>query len=250
MLVHALITEATQRGASLVEIRSTVALPLPVPSMHEKVNMVLSLPDQVDCLWRQLSAKVRNQIRKAERSGLSVEFGGLEHLDDFYSVFAAHMRQLGSPVHARAFFSSLLEIFAESARVVLVRQGVMPIGGLIALAFKDTLVVPWAASLRQYFPLCPNMLLYWHTLRVACQEGFRRFEFGRSSRGSNTYRFKRQWGAVEVPLFWYTIPLDQSLPGGNRQHAPLKALFSRLWCRLPLGVTRCLGPSLRKYITL
>ena len=107
------------------------------------------------------------------------------------------MRDLGSPVHAREFFRATLEAFGDRARVALVRKGQTPIGGLVALAFKDVLAVPWASCAKEHFALCPNMLLYWETIRAGCMDGFRRFDFGRSTRGSGTYRFKRQWGAQE-----------------------------------------------------
>lgn len=250
VLVDALMREAKRLGAGSVELRCTSAMNLSVPAVKDKVNLVLPLPHDPDHLWRQLSAKVRNQIRKAERSGLSVEFGRVEKLADFYEVFAANMRDLGSPVHARDFFNAMLDAFGSSIRIASIRKGAMPIGGLVALAFKDTIVVPWASSLRQYFSLCPNMLLYWETIRAACVEGFRKFDFGRSSHDSNTYRFKRQWGALEEPLFWYTIPVGSHCggkwPGGDQP----KALFAQVWQRLPLNVTRWLGPRIRKYITL
>src|SRR5207245_9031035 len=51
-------------------------------------------------------------------------------------------------------------------------------------------------------------LLYWETLKAACADGVGRFDFGRSSRNSGTYRFKVQWGAREEPLYWYTIPIS------------------------------------------
>jgi CelD/BcsL family acetyltransferase involved in cellulose biosynthesis len=123
------------------------------------------------------------------------------------------------------------------------------VGGLVALAFKDGLAVPWASCLKEYFALCPNMLLYWETLRTACAEGFRRFDFGRSSRHSGTYHFKRQWGAREEPLFWYTIPIAP-----RRRQPILRASngavsLAMLWRRLPLSLTRRLGPPIRKYLT-
>jgi FemAB-related protein (PEP-CTERM system-associated) len=222
---------------------------LPVPAMTDKVSLILPLPANPDCLWRQLDPKVRNQVRKGERSGLSVEFGGAEKLGDFYDVFAVNMRDLGSPVHARGFFDAIFAAFGHDARVVLVRKDVTVIGGLIALVFKDSLVVPWASSLRQYFSLCPNNLLYWETLSGVCKDGFRRFDFGRSSRHSGTYRFKRQWGAVEEPLFWYSIPIGRgrhlSVSGADRRGA----MLTRLWQCLPVGLTRWIGPGLRKYLT-
>ena len=250
LVVRALIEEAARLGAAgSVELRSTVELDLPVPPLTHKFNLVRSLPADVDTLWRGLDAKVRNQVRKAERSGLSVEFGHQKDLDAFYDVFAVNMRDLGSPVHARRFFASVLDAFGDRARVGLVRKDSTVIGGLIALAFKDTLVVPWASSLRRHFALCPNVLLYWETLALACRDGFRRFDFGRSSRDSGTYGFKRQWGALEVPLYHYQIP---TRPGGARslsQADSRGALLVALWSRLPVGVTRWAGPRVRRYLT-
>lgn len=248
-LVTSLIEEAAQRGAGLIELRCTVPVEFPMTATGDKVNLFLPLPKDPGGLWRRLDPKVRNQVRKAERAGLSVEVGRSMLLDEFYETFAQNMRDLGSPVHARGFFQAVLDAFGDQTRIALVRKGEKAIGGLIALAFKDSLIVPWASSLRPYLSLCPNMLLYWETLRSACIEGFRRFDFGRSSRDSGTYRFKRQWGAIEEPLFWYTIPVvanpHRRLSGSD----PNGALLSRLWRYLPLAVTRWVGPRIRKYLT-
>jgi FemAB-related protein (PEP-CTERM system-associated) len=248
-LVACLVEAAAHQGAGWVELRCTVPLDLPVAATGDKVNLFLPLPTEPDRLWGQLDAKVRNQVRKAERSGLSVEFGRSNRLDDFYETFARNMRDLGSPVHSPGFFQAILDAFGDEVRIALVRKGEKAIGGLIALAFRDALIVPWASSLPQYLSLCPNMLLYWETLRRACVEGFRRFDFGRSSRNSGTYRFKRQWGALEEPLFWYTIPIEASPRQRLSSADPKAVLLTRLWRHLPLQVTRWLGPHVRKYLT-
>jgi FemAB-related protein (PEP-CTERM system-associated) len=248
-LVSHVIEEAGKIGARSVELRCVEPLQIAHAAMERKVNMTLALPGDADVLWRRLDKTVRNQVRKAARSGLSIEVGGTEKLADFYDVFAARMRDLGSPVHARHFLGAVLDCFGSRARIVLVRRDGVTVGGLIAIRFNDRLAVPWAACLQQYFSLCPNMLLYWETLRSACSEGFRRFDFGRSTRDSGTYRFKRQWGAEEEPLFWYTIPLRRrpgSATGGASRRADLAV---RAWQRLPLSVTRRLGPRIRKYLT-
>lgn len=248
-LVEYLMKEAGRLSVRAVEFRCTEALNLPFSPMTNKVNLVLPLPGDPGELWRRLDPKVRNQVRKAERSSLTVEVGRAEILEDFYRVFAANMRELGSPVHGRKFFAAILDSFGGKARVAVVRKGPLPIGGLIALSFKQALIVPWASSLREYFPLCPNVLLYWEMLRAACREGFRRFEFGRSGRNSGTYRFKRQWGAIEEPLYWYKL-----LTRGH-DHRPLsrsesmRTVLAALWRRLPLPASRWFGPRIRKYLT-
>jgi hypothetical protein len=92
VLVDTLLKEALQLKASIVELRCTKELPLSVPASMNKVNLVLPLPDNPDSLWQQLSAKVRNQVRKAERSGLTVEFVGLEGLDNLRTLRGQHAR--------------------------------------------------------------------------------------------------------------------------------------------------------------
>jgi FemAB-related protein (PEP-CTERM system-associated) len=232
-----------------VELRCAQRLKIAWEPLEHKVNLTLGLPGDSARLWQGFDGSVRNQIRKAERSGLAVESGGAEKLDDFYAIFAARMRELGSPAHARGFFAAVLDGFGTRARVTVVRKGTTPVGGLIGLAHQDVLTVPWASCLSPYLKLCPNMLLYWETIGAACREGFRTFDFGRSSRGSGTYRFKRQWGAEEQPLFWYTIPMDRRRARPLAGTSRAAALLTRSWKHLPLAVTRTLGPRIRRYLT-
>jgi serine/alanine adding enzyme len=249
LLVERLITEAQRLGARTVELRCTERLDLPPEPDQHKVTMALPLTPDSDQLWRQVGGAVRNQIRKAERAGLSVDFGGVENLAAFYDAFAARMRDLGSPVHAFGFLRAVMESFGARARIALVRKGNTAVGGLLALTFKDRLVVPWATCLKEYFSLCPNMLLYWETLRFAGAEGFRCFDFGRSSRDSSTYRFKSQWGAREEPLFWYTIPVTPRRVTSPTRSRTGAVLLTGMWRHLPVAATRRLGPPIRKYLT-
>jgi serine/alanine adding enzyme len=196
-------------------------------------------------MWARLDSKVRNQVRKALKSGLTVAWRGPEALDAFYDLFATNMRDLGSPVHGRRFFAALLTEFRTSARLILVRDGDETVGGGVCLAFRDTVIVPWAATRRDYRPKCPGNLLYWEAIRWSCEAGFRRFDFGRSSPGSGTYLFKKQWGAVESPLFWEcfqrTGGRSDLVQSAGDQHAWL----IKAWTRLPVAVTTLIGPPLR-----
>jgi FemAB-related protein (PEP-CTERM system-associated) len=251
MLVEHLIAEARRIGAARVELRCAEPLDIPAQPAEHKVNLTLPLPADPDQLWRRFDKQVRNQVRKAERSGLTVEHGGVENLRAFYEAFVVRMRDLGSPPHAPEFLRAVIDAFGGRARIVLVRKGSVTIGALFALAFKDRLVVPWAICLKEYFSLCPNMLLYWETLRSACAEGFKRFDFGRSTRDSGTYRFKLQWGAEEEPLFWYFISPDRirSQVTTVAGHGSKAEILGKAWQRLPLALTRCVGPHIRRYLT-
>jgi FemAB-related protein (PEP-CTERM system-associated) len=247
-LVEHLIATARAEGAGALEIRTNQPLPVALPLQTHKVNMILPLPPEPEALWQSLSPKVRNQVRKAERSGLVVVEGGAELLDDFYTVFAENMRDLGSPVHSRAFFSHMLSAFDAAARILVVRKDSDTLGGLVALNFKQTMHVPWASCLRRHAALCPNMLLYWSILERSSRAGFRWFDFGRSTRGNGTHQFKRQWGAQEHSLYWYTLRLDGRSDGNGSDEGRLARHAVRLWQRLPVAVSRVLGPRIRRYL--
>ncbi|MCZ6593931.1 MAG: GNAT family N-acetyltransferase [Bacteroidetes bacterium] len=248
-LVAELVRRAANIGARAVELRCIESLDIEIPANLDKVTMILPLPDDPQVLWQGLKAKVRNLVRKAERAGLTVEFGGMELLDAFYAVLAVNMRELGSPVHSKAFFGAILQAFDQRARLALIRKDTTVVGGLLAIEFNGTLSVPWASSLREYFRLSPNMLLYWQTLRQACLDGVSRFDFGRSSRGVGTYRFKKQWGAEEVQLYWYDIPVKNKSIRKMSGNSSGGKLVTSIWKHLPLQMTMWLGPKIRKYLT-
>lgn len=215
----------------------------------DKVGMRLDLSVGMDSIWHSFPAKVRNQVRKAEKAGLRAEVGGAELLDEFYPVFAVNMRDLGSPVHHRAFFSNIFVEFGQQARLVLVRDGRQAVGGLVCLFFRDTVTVPWASSLREYFAKCPNNLLYWEALRYSYERGARCFDFGRSSTDSGTYHFKRQWGATPKQIYWQTLGKNGHQSSGFSSTNRKYQMALALWKRLPVPLTLLLGPPIRKYIT-
>lgn len=219
------------------------------PSQVTKVTLTLDLAGGEAQIWQRFPSTTRNRIRKALKSDMSASWAGIEGLSDFYSVFATNMRDLGSPVHSRRFFEAVLNVFPSSARLVLVRNGGVTVGGALCLLFRDTILVPWPSSDRRYFSLCPNNLLYWEIIRWGCEKGYQSVDFGRSSPDSGPYRFKKQWDTVEQPLHW------QLLSRTKTRLQPLGAFDSRYqwaikaWRHLPLTIANAIGPLLRKQIS-
>ena len=238
-----------REGADLLDLRHRAPSGLGLAPQGSKVTFVLQLARDPERAWTSLDSKVRNQIRKSMKSGLEVSWHGREGLDGFYDAFATNMRDLGSPVHSRKFFATILSEFPDSARLILVTDGGRTIGGAVCLSFKDTVIVPWASSRRAYRPSCPNHLLYWEAIRWSSQEGFRRFDFGRSSRGSGTYNFKKQWGAVEQPLGWEMWGQKGHRGGPIESSDTRYATVARVWKHLPVAITRFCGPMLRGQIS-
>lgn len=176
-----------QLGARYVELRHLTPHYPQLPVATEKVSMWLQLPETPEALLAGFKAKLRSQVRKGDKNGLGVRIGGVELLEDFYTVFARNMRDLGTPVYSPTFFRLILEAFPTTARLVLVTAAQdMPLAGGLVLGYRDRLEIPWASSLREYNHLQTNMWLYWQCLKYACEQGYRTFDFGRSSLGSPT----------------------------------------------------------------
>jgi serine/alanine adding enzyme len=245
-------------GAEAVELRQEVPLAFAdeaglaasgAASETRKVRMLLGLPGTPAQLARGFKSKLRSQINRPLKEGCSARSGGLELLEDFYKVFLINMRDLGSPVHSKELMRRVLEAFPERSRIFAVYHGGQPVAASLVIGFNGVLRNPWAASDRRYAAMSPNMLLYSRMLEFACDHGYRIFDFGRSTPGEGTYRFKAQWGAVPAPLHWYVLSSDGT-PRGADSTAQRFKLAARLWSKLPVAVTRFLGPRIRKHISL
>jgi FemAB-related protein (PEP-CTERM system-associated) len=251
-LLEAALAEARSFGARALELRQEKPLRRgPASPPAARVDLVLPLPADEDVLWKGLSAKVRNQTRKASREGLSLtEASPHEAVDRFYEPFRVNMRDLGSPVHGIGFYRAISSAFGSRARFVVAERTGRSVGGLVAIRYADRVTVPWASTLRSERARCPNNLIYWEALRWAVQGRARAFDFGRSPPGSGTHRFKLGWGAEEHPLAWLRLsPAGAPLAAGGASGSAALARLSALWSRLPVPLASWLGPRLRRRLS-
>ena len=219
-----------------------------LPTREHKVTMILDLADDEGRQWKVFDAKLRNQIRKAQKSGLKPMVGHLELLEGFYEVFARNMRDLGTPVYSIEFFRKVLETFADTTRIFGVYHGARMIAAGIGSWFRNTLEMPWASSISDYKAFCPNNMLYWEAIRFAIAKGLNKLDFGRSTPHEGTYNFKKQWGAVPVQLYWqYMMDQGQGMPRLNPSN-PMYRSAIQIWRKLPLPVTKLLGPMIVRNI--
>jgi FemAB-related protein (PEP-CTERM system-associated) len=221
----------------------------------KKVNMLLTLPDSEEALLAAYPPKLRSQIKKAGKNGLNAEVRtDCSGLDDFYLVYSRNMHRLGSPAHSKAWFAAVLAQYQQQGEAILalVYLEQQIVGGAIVLRCGEQAVIPWASTLAEYNSLAPNMLLYWSVQAWLCQNGVRVFDFGRSTYGEGTYKFKKQWGAVPGLLQWQRFDKTGQCisPAATTSDGKLRALAERVWRTLPEPMMTTLGSGLRRYITL
>lgn len=258
-----LLTEARKIAAefkiNLLEIRQIKTLEIPINQneinidiFEKKIRMKLELPQTSDELFKSFKSKLRSQIRRPQKEGMHYKIGGEELLNDFYRTFTVNMRDLGSPVHSVKYFKNLLKFLEKFVKISIVYYNDIPVAAGIIILFKHTVEIPWASSLRYYNRYSPNMLLYWSVLKFSCDNNFQYFDFGRSTEGESTHRFKAQWGAIPEKLHWYRFYTDIA---GEKQDSLTSDSVSRklmitIWKKIPLPIANYLGSHIRGSISL
>ena len=244
-LVDRAVELADALNVRYLELRHRVEVNHPAlnSQMTGKVDMPLALSPSSDVVWKGLRDTVRRQIRKARKGKLSVRWGREELLDDFYGVFSHNMRDLGTPVYGRRFFESILEQFEQEAEFCVVRLQAKAIAALLVLHGRQSTEVPFASSLVAHRSTAANSLMHWHAIERAMERGQTAFDFGRSTIDGGTYEFKKKWGAAPSPLVWQYYVREGNATDMRPDNGKYDR-FKRVWRRLPVGLTRMIGPPI------
>jgi serine/alanine adding enzyme len=243
-LLEEAVRLAKKVGARYLELRHREQHALNLQTKMSKVTLVLPVGSDEDKMWKNLSTKMRTKVRKSLSFGMTAKYGGIELVDDFYGVFSRNMRDLGTPVYGRNFFAEILQAFPQDTYICVVRHENNTVAASFLSGFRDRIEAVWSSSVQKYLPLKPNLFLYWNLLRFSGSKGYRLFDFGRSSVDSGTHEFKLQWGAQTVQLYWdYWLPDGSRLLELNPQNPKYRAAIW-LWQRLPVSLTRLIGPRI------
>ena len=187
---------------------------------------------------RGLRPAVRQSVRRARRRYRVSEESGPEGFTALMAMLRLAFARHGSPLPPAALFASLRS--ALDGRLAVVRDRGSGEVAAAALWFRDGPLAwtPWSGMRRE--PDRPGALLFWSLVEQAVQAGVEVLDFGRSAMGSGCYRFKSSFGAVPVPLRWFS----HRPPDLYRRYA----LAQRVWRALPRALTGRLGPRLCRYL--
>jgi serine/alanine adding enzyme len=246
-LAGAALEEARRTGADLLELRTRRPLGGDLAISDRKITVLLPLPETAEALFREgFPAKLRSQIRRAQREEMEVRFG-MEQAPAFYEVFRRNVRDLGTPVLPARLFEAIAAGFPGEAIFGAVYLGETPVAAGCGFLLGGEFEITWAGSLREHNRLSPNMLLYWSFMERVIASGVRVFNFGRCTPGGGTHRFKQQWGGADVELPWAQWS-PRGVAGTPSPDRPLFRLATRTWSRLPLPIANRLGPLLARQI--
>jgi CelD/BcsL family acetyltransferase involved in cellulose biosynthesis len=172
---------------------------------------ILNLEAGPDQLLKSFhSTSVRQRIRRAERDRLTVRLAENERdLKAFYRLHILSRQKHGLPPHPYAFFANMWHTLRPRhfLLVPMVEREGKVIGAAIVLKFRDTFHFEYSAADQESLSSSPNQVLTWETIKIACNEGAKYFDFGRSSSAHLTLiEAKERWMARRQDLNYYYFP--------------------------------------------
>lgn len=216
---------------------------LPTKSVYVSFRRSISPDPEVNML--AIPGKQRRWVRKGTKNGLEVSWGW-EPLDAFYDIFTRNMHRLGSPAFPARAFATIRDYFGDEAALLTVWHEKRLVAGVQVFYFRDQVLPYYAAASHEALHLGVNDFMYWELICQAARDGYRTFDFSRSRIGSGSYEFKRHWGFTPEPLaYQYLFLSGGDIPNLSPSNPRLKLLIET-WKRLPVPVTRWLGPVLTK----
>ncbi len=237
----------TEHKLSHIEIR-TMQAGLAENALDKKVSMVLELPKTDEILDKQLGTKLRAQYKKAEEYKPTCKTGKLDLLNDFYQVFSRNMRDLGTPVYSKDWFFNILSAPEIKSAILIVYMDKKPVSAGFLVGNDLMLEIPWASTIQSANVKNANMWMYRCILSYAIKEGYKFFDFGRSTMGAGTYKFKKQWGAIPYQHYWYYVLAEgEQKPELNPDNPKFK-MFIYVWKLMPVWLTKIIGPLIIKHI--
>lgn len=179
------------------------------PSYFDK-HHYLELDDDLDKIRKKFHrSSIDRKISKASKEEFKVKQGtDLADLLEFHRIFVQTRMRLGLPPIPYYFFKSLWVSFHPLGllSLVLITYKDRTVGGNLILKFKDLAIVDYSADDDSMRQSGVNQLLWWESIKLAHEEGYKVFSFGRTSRkNQGLLAYKQRWGTQveELTHFFY-----------------------------------------------
>jgi Acetyltransferase (GNAT) domain len=235
-----------------IEIRarrmSPDCMPTPLTASARYKHHYLALGDKTDVLFRSFSQScVRRRVEKARRAGVVAE----ERRDDeslrvFHAMLVATRRRRSLPPMPYAFFEAIYRCLSPNhvSLYLAVHEG-KPVGGLMALKFKDMWTMEYNGD-ADGSPPGTNQFLCWETIQRAKSSGAGFFSFGRTSLDNTSLlEYKSRWATIEEDLTdFVSLPGSASVQSDESPKAVSLALRStakRFFQYAPAAVQKSFG---------
>jgi len=241
------------RNVKYIEIRSPIQNNSIFVCNNYFENHILNLLSNSETVYKNFDKKtIQYSIRKSEREGVVVsEENTLRGLIEFCRLNNMTRKKHGIPTQPIKFFRNIYKhIISKGQGFILIasyKNNAIAAG--IFFSLKDIVYYKYNASDPSYLvKKTPNHLLTWFAIKKSCENKFRYFHFGRTSKDNvGLSRYKEMWGAQPYNLPYYYYPKIKGATA-KEEKSLMYNLFTKIWRRLPNRVSELASPIIIKHI--
>ena len=247
---EAALRHARDRKWKYLEIRGGTGFQAGVPASTSYYGHHLELNGDEASQIERVEPSVKRAVRKAEQSGLTIEFANdVGSVETFYALLCKTRRRLGVPPQPLSFFREIHRhvLARDQGRIVLARLKGIPIAGAVFFHAKSAAIYKFGASNDRFQHLRANNLVMWEAIKKLRAEGFKTLDFGRTTlTNQGLRRFKSGWGTIERTINYLRYDLRREAfvkvtDGSSGWH-------SGVFRMLPSPLSRLIGVALYKHI--
>lgn len=248
------LQETVRTDWKYVEIRPRhVEVPLGDQTFHEcdaYFLHVIDLRPSIEEIFARLH-KDSNQrkIRRAERQGLTYEEGRSETLlADFYRLHLQTRRRHQLPPQPIEWFRNLMNTMADRLTICAASTNGKPVGSIIVMRHRDTLVYKYGASDASSHNLGTMPLIFWRVICAAKASGVQELDLGRSNPAdAGLITFKDRLGADRTRVRYFKHSSGK-MKVGSIESSSLASRMKPLFARLPDSLLVATGKLLYRHI--
>jgi len=141
-------------------------------------NYVIDLRKGADSIFKNFKKKLRQNIKRAKRRGISVEEGSKEELEWIYGTIVARYEEQGrkNSIYKGYLFDLFNAFYPQNMKIFVAKYNGELIGGMIDLYYKNK-VTSWLGNIKSNVEgVSPNELLQWEAIRYTIEYGMNYYE--------------------------------------------------------------------------
>jgi CelD/BcsL family acetyltransferase involved in cellulose biosynthesis len=234
-----------ERGWRYLEIRNSIIPGGFAPSARYKLH-VTELARDPEAVLKTFNQHSRRKLRKAEASRVRVEHRvDDEALRAFIRLNALTRRKHGVLPQPDSLFlniqKGLLEAGLGFLGVATLDNEDEVVAANLFLHWNGTVVYKYGASAERASPVAANYAVMWDAIRWGCEQGYSRFDFGRSDLdGEGLLQFKRGWGSREIDLVY--ARRSSTTPRAEPSSEPgLQERLKPVISKMPVSLLKIIG---------
>lgn len=230
LLKQAALRLAAERNLGNWELKISSQFPFesnrglrPIPDYF---TYVLDITRPTDVIFSEFhKGQIQRSIKKAYRSGLSLRHcNSVEDVRCFHHLYLKMRRQKGLLPQPVRFFENLWRTMHKEKRIDILfadYRGTI-ISGVMLLKYGERVVYEYGATRPGYHRFSPSPFLLWEAIQQSKVDGYRLFDFGRTSASEeNLALFKKRWGATLQPFYYYDLIRGNHSASLRRNHAKI-----------------------------